>query len=68
MPHQPWTRKSFLRGMAAVGAAPFLPALIPADAHASPSGRPDFPLAAEGTAVGIFVDAADDPAVVRAAA
>ncbi|MFJ9154105.1 glycosyl hydrolase 115 family protein [Streptomyces sp. NPDC102270] len=53
--------------MAAVGAAPFLPALIPASADAASSGRPDFPLAAGGTAVGIFVDAADDPAVVRAA-
>ncbi|MER7564814.1 glycosyl hydrolase 115 family protein [Streptomyces sp. NPDC097941] len=53
--------------MAAVGAAPFLPGLIPASAHAASSGRPDFPLAAGGTAVGIFVDAADDPAVVRAA-
>lgn len=67
MPHQQWTRKSFLRGMAAVGAAPFLPGLIPASAHAAASDRPDFPLAAGGTAVGIFVDAADDPAVVRAA-
>lgn len=67
MPHQQWTRKSFLRGMAAVGAAPFLPGLIPASAHAAASDRPGFPLAAGGTAVGIFVDAADDPAVVRAA-
>lgn len=67
MPHQQWTRKSFLRGMAAVGAAPFLPGLIPTSAHAASSDRPAFPLAAEGTAVGIFVDAADDPAVVRAA-
>ncbi|MGW0421303.1 glycosyl hydrolase 115 family protein [Streptomyces sp. NPDC003015] len=53
--------------MAAVGAAPFLPAVIPASAHAASSGRPDFPLAAGGAAVGIFVDAADDRAVVRAA-
>lgn len=67
MPHQQWTRKSFLQGMAAVGAAPLLPGLIPASAHAASSGRPDFPLAAGGSAVGIFVDAADDPAVVRAA-
>jgi hypothetical protein len=67
VPHHQWTRKSFLRGMAAVGAAPFLPGLIPASAQAAPSGRTDFPLAAAGTAVGIFVDAADDPAVVRAA-
>ncbi|MDQ0912662.1 hypothetical protein QFZ22_008647 [Streptomyces canus] len=67
MPHQQWTRKSFLRGMAAVGAAPFLPGLIPSSAQAAASDRPAFPLAAGGTAVGIFVDAADDPAVVRAA-
>lgn len=67
MPHQQWTRKSFLRGMAAAGAAPFLPGLIPTIAHAASSDRPAFPLAAGGTAVGIFVDAADDPAVVRAA-
>ncbi|MFF1303275.1 glycosyl hydrolase 115 family protein [Streptomyces sp. NPDC058307] len=53
--------------MAAVGAAPFLPGLIPASAHAASAGRPDFPLAAGGAAVGIFVDGADDPAVVRAA-
>lgn len=67
MPHRQWTRKSFLRGMAAVGAAPFLAGLIPANAQAAASDRPAFPLAADGTAVGIFVDAADDPAVVRAA-
>ncbi|MET9459757.1 glycosyl hydrolase 115 family protein [Streptomyces canus] len=53
--------------MAAVGAAPFLPGLIPASAQAAALDRPAFPLAAGGTAVGIFVDAADDPAVVRAA-
>ncbi len=66
-PHQQWTRKSFLRGMAAVGAAPFLPALTPGNARAAAADRPDFPLVADGTAVPVFVDAADDPAVVRAA-
>lgn len=66
-PHQHWTRKSFLRGMAAVGAAPFLPALTPGNARAAAADRPEFPLVADGTAVPVFVDAADDPAVVRAA-
>lgn len=67
MPHQQWTRKSFLRGMAAVGAAPFLPGLTPATAHAAAEHRTDFTLASEGEAVAVLVDAADDPAVVRAA-
>ncbi|MEU6357121.1 glycosyl hydrolase 115 family protein [Streptomyces sp. NPDC047072] len=53
--------------MAAVGAAPFLPAVLPPVAEAAPSDRPAFPLAQDGTAVGIFVDAADDPAIARAA-
>ncbi|MFD5128718.1 glycosyl hydrolase 115 family protein [Streptomyces olindensis] len=55
--------------MAAVGAAPLLaPSLLPAGAAAAaPSARPDFPLVQGGTAVDVFVDAADDPAVVRAA-
>ncbi|WP_449352938.1 glycosyl hydrolase 115 family protein [Streptomyces shaanxiensis] len=53
--------------MAAVGAAPFLPALTPGNARAAAADRPDFPLVADGTAVPVFVDAADDPAVVRAA-
>ncbi|MET9816807.1 glycosyl hydrolase 115 family protein [Streptomyces sp. NPDC006355] len=50
--------------MAAVGAAPLLPV---ATAEAAPSTRPDFPLVRGGTAVDVFVDAADDPAVIRAA-
>ncbi|MDN0196543.1 glycosyl hydrolase 115 family protein [Streptomyces sp. S.PNR 29] len=53
--------------MAAVGAAPLLPVALPATAEAVPSGRPDFPLVQGGTAVDVFVDAADDPAVIRAA-
>ncbi|MEU6911746.1 glycosyl hydrolase 115 family protein [Streptomyces olindensis] len=55
--------------MAAVGAAPLLaPSLLPAGvAAAAPSARPDFPLVQDGTAVDVFVDAADDPAVLRAA-
>ncbi|MFJ4817847.1 glycosyl hydrolase 115 family protein [Streptomyces sp. NPDC088801] len=37
-------------------------------AAAAPSvRRPDFPLLRDGTAVDVFVDAADDPAVIRAA-
>lgn len=63
-----WTRKSFLRGMAAAGAAPLLPGLLPAaTARAADSGRPDFLLVGEGAAVDVFVDAVDDPAVIRAA-
>ncbi|MER5215586.1 glycosyl hydrolase 115 family protein [Streptomyces sp. NPDC002838] len=53
--------------MAAVGAAPLLPGVLPAAAQAAPSDRPAFPLVQSGTAVDVFVDAADDPAVVRAA-
>lgn len=66
-PSQPWTRKSFLRGMAAVGVAPLLPGLLPAAAHGAAEDRPDFPLVQAGTAVDVFVDATDDPAVIRAA-
>jgi hypothetical protein len=72
-PHSPshaWTRKSFLRGMAAAGAAPLLPGVLPTAAHAAPaqpSARPGFSLVDGGTAVDVFVDPADDPAVVRAA-
>ncbi|PNG19835.1 glycosyl hydrolase 115 family protein [Streptomyces cahuitamycinicus] len=51
--------------MAAAGAAPLLPVTA---AEAAPSvRRPDFPLLRDGTAVDVFVDAADDPAVIRAA-
>lgn len=69
MPQRPsipsLTRKSFLRGMAAAGAAPLLPV---AAAEAAPTARrPDFPLVQDGTAVNVFVDAADDTAVIRAA-
>lgn len=70
MPHHEsssWTRKSFLKGMAAVGAAPLLPGLSPTTAHAASATRPDFPLVDAGAAVAVFVDAADDPAVIRAA-
>ncbi|ANS63447.1 hypothetical protein SLINC_1223 [Streptomyces lincolnensis] len=67
VPPQPFSRKSFLRGMAAVGVAPLLPALLPSAARAAPSGGPAFPLVRAGTAVDVFVDAADDPAVIRAA-
>lgn len=70
MPHHElpsWTRKSFLKGMAAVGAAPLLPGLLPTAAHATASDQPDFVLAGDGTTVDVFVDSADDPAVIRAA-
>ncbi|WP_086603921.1 glycosyl hydrolase 115 family protein [Streptomyces swartbergensis] len=55
--------------MAAVGAAPLLPAaVLPAGtAEAAPSTRPDFALLRNGTPADVFVDAADDPAVIRAA-
>ncbi|WP_107120234.1 glycosyl hydrolase 115 family protein [Streptomyces regalis] len=52
--------------MAAVGAAPLLPAVLPTTARAA-SVRPDFPLVRGGTATELYVDAADDPAVIRAA-
>lgn len=67
-PSQPWTRKAFLRGMTAVGLAPLLPAVLPAAAHAASSAtRPGFDLVRDGVAVDVFVDAADHPAVLRAA-
>ncbi|MCX4767328.1 glycosyl hydrolase 115 family protein [Streptomyces sp. NBC_01275] len=68
--------------MTAVGLTPLLPATLPATARAasasasasspasasaSASARPDFALVRDGVAVDVFVDAADDPAVVRAA-
>ncbi|MFF3336822.1 glycosyl hydrolase 115 family protein [Streptomyces sp. NPDC002888] len=54
--------------MTAVGVAPLLPAALPtAQARAAEDGRPDFPLVAGGAAVEVYVDARDDPAVVRAA-
>ncbi|WP_037679767.1 glycosyl hydrolase 115 family protein [Streptomyces griseus] len=54
--------------MTAVGATPLLPAVLPAAAaRAAADGRPDFPLVEGGAAVEVYVDAADDPAVVRAA-
>ncbi|MGC9540595.1 glycosyl hydrolase 115 family protein [Streptomyces sp. UG1] len=53
--------------MAAVGAAPVLPAVLPSAAAAAAPKRTDFPLVRGGTAVALYVDAADDPAVIRAA-
>ncbi|TPQ22775.1 glycosyl hydrolase 115 family protein [Streptomyces sporangiiformans] len=53
--------------MAAVGVVPLLPGVLPASAHATESDRPDFPLVRDGAAVDLFVDSADDPAVLRAA-
>ncbi|MEU0388642.1 glycosyl hydrolase 115 family protein [Streptomyces chartreusis] len=55
--------------MAAVGAAPLLPtSVLPAaTAEAAASARPDFPLLRNGSPADVFVDAADDPAVIRAA-
>lgn len=72
-PATPWSRKSFLRGLAAAGVVPLLPGTLPATAHAAPStstggtGRAEFPLVRGGLAADVFVDAADDPAVARAA-
>jgi hypothetical protein len=67
-PSPQWSRKAFLRGMAAAGAAPLLPVLLPSAARAATSsGRPAFPLVHDGTAAPVFVDPADDPAVIRAA-
>ncbi|MET8163224.1 glycosyl hydrolase 115 family protein [Streptomyces sp. NPDC005329] len=54
--------------MTAAGLAPLLPAVLPTAAHAAPaSARPGFDLARDGVAADVFVDAADDPAVIRAA-
>ncbi|MEU9290889.1 glycosyl hydrolase 115 family protein [Streptomyces sp. NPDC048275] len=53
--------------MAAVGVAPLLPGMLPATARAASSDRPDFLLVHGGVAVDVYVDAADDPAVTRAA-
>lgn len=69
-PHRPsdwWTRKSFLRGVAAVGMTPLLHGTLAAAAQATESGRAGFPLVRNSAAVDLFVDPADDPAVVRAA-
>ncbi|WP_307679955.1 glycosyl hydrolase 115 family protein [Streptomyces sp. V4I2] len=56
--------------MAAAGIAPLLPGVLPGTAsaaEAAASDRPDFPLVRGGVATAVFVDTADDPAVVRAA-
>ncbi|MFE9676866.1 glycosyl hydrolase 115 family protein [Streptomyces sp. NPDC006259] len=54
--------------MAAAGVAPLLPGALPAAAHAAPSSdRSAFPLVHGGVAVDLFVDPADDPAVIRTA-
>ncbi|MEU3616960.1 glycosyl hydrolase 115 family protein [Streptomyces sp. NPDC006872] len=67
-PRPPWTRKAFLRGVTAVGLVPLAPAVGAAAARAaSASGRPGFDLVTDGVPVEVFVDAADDPAVLRAA-
>ncbi|MEU6251512.1 glycosyl hydrolase 115 family protein [Streptomyces sp. NPDC047043] len=50
--------------MAAVGVAPLLPVALPTKAHAA---GPGLPLVQDGSAASVFVDPADDPAVVRAA-
>ena len=65
-PSPAWTRKSFLRGMAAVGVAPLLPGVLPSPARAASSeGAGGFPLLRDGVVVDLFVDPADDPAVAR---
>ncbi|ELP65025.1 glycosyl hydrolase 115 family protein [Streptomyces turgidiscabies] len=56
--------------MAVAGVTPLLPGLLPTAAHAESSAgtaSPEFPLVRAGSATDIFVDAADDPAVIRAA-
>lgn len=62
-----WTRKAFLRGAAAAGLAPLAPGTLSATARAATTGGEDFALAVGGVAVDVFVDAAEDPAVIRAA-
>ena len=51
--------------MAAVGVAPLLPVALPTNVHAT--AGPDLPLVQDGTATPVFVDPADDSAVIRAA-
>ncbi|MGW7132346.1 glycosyl hydrolase 115 family protein [Streptomyces bobili] len=67
----PLSRKAFLRGMAAAGAAPLVPALVTGAAHAATTeagaGAADFPLVVNGVATAVLVAEADDPAVARAA-
>ncbi|MFI6035841.1 glycosyl hydrolase 115 family protein [Streptomyces sp. NPDC051315] len=54
--------------MTAVGLTPLLPGVLPAAATpAAAADRPDFTLVRDGVAVDVFVDAADDAAVIRAA-
>ncbi|MFI1509674.1 glycosyl hydrolase 115 family protein [Streptomyces sp. NPDC020597] len=57
--------------MTAVGVAPLLPAALPSAARAAAAdpvfAGPDFDLVRDGVAVDVFVDAAADPAVLRAA-
>ncbi|MCO1580400.1 glycosyl hydrolase 115 family protein [Crossiella sp. SN42] len=55
-----WTRRSLLRGMAIAGVAPLLPGIAVA-------GPDELALVRDGSAADLFVDQADDPAVVRAA-
>ncbi|WP_319250791.1 glycosyl hydrolase 115 family protein [Streptomyces sp. ID05-39B] len=67
----PLSRKAFLRGMAAAGAAPLVPALVTGTAHAATTeagaGAADFPLVINGAATAVLVASAADPAVARAA-
>ncbi|MFJ8109521.1 glycosyl hydrolase 115 family protein [Streptomyces sp. NPDC096132] len=53
--------------MAAAGAAPLLPAVLPESSAAASPARPDFALVRDGVAVEVHVDADDDPAVLRVA-
>ncbi|MFF8971914.1 glycosyl hydrolase 115 family protein [Streptomyces sp. NPDC014995] len=53
--------------MTAAGLAPLLPGVRPAAAPAAAADRPDFTLVRDGAAVDVYVDAADDAAVIRAA-
>ncbi|WP_373312271.1 glycosyl hydrolase 115 family protein [Streptomyces aurantiogriseus] len=54
--------------MTAVGLTPLLPGVLSSEARAASADRAgDFALVRDGVAVDVFVDAADDAAVVRAA-
>ncbi|MEN3308359.1 MAG: hypothetical protein V7603_4561 [Micromonosporaceae bacterium] len=60
-----YTRRCLLRGMAAVGAVPLIPPAVAGPATGPAARSEGLPLVAGGTAADLFVDPADDVAVIR---